>query len=134
MSIQAVAWVLDHSDTQKTERCVLIAAANHTDYLGLFYAGAELLAHEARCSERHAVRLRQALADPDRPGGPAIRQLTESEIEALPDEHPYRRIRPDRRPPIFEMVGFPRPDRTSPRGHERGDKTGRRGDKTGPTG
>lgn len=53
MSIQALAWVLEHSEATKGPRCVLIAIANHADESGEnCWASVATLAHEAKLSER----------------------------------------------------------------------------------
>ena len=57
MSIQAVAWVLDHSQSKLGDRCVLIALANHADKYGFgARPGIKLLAAEANIHERTVPR------------------------------------------------------------------------------
>lgn len=48
MSIQAVAWVLDHSESCYSDRLVLIAIANHIGPTGWAWPSIESIAHEAR--------------------------------------------------------------------------------------
>jgi hypothetical protein len=50
MSVQAIAWVLDHSQSTNTARCVLIAIANHMGGDGSGWVYVERVCHEANCS------------------------------------------------------------------------------------
>lgn len=57
MSIQAVAWVLEHSKATLADRLVLIAIANHADARGWnAYPAVPLIAHEALVSEATVYR------------------------------------------------------------------------------
>lgn len=62
MSIQAVAWVLEHSEATLADRLVLIAIANHADARGWnAYPSVPLIAREARVDERTVYRALDAL-------------------------------------------------------------------------
>lgn len=50
MSVQAIAWVLEHSQTKGTARCVMISIANHLDPYGEGWAYVKTVLDEARCS------------------------------------------------------------------------------------
>jgi hypothetical protein len=57
MSVQALGWVLDYSDTTGSDRLVLIALANHVNKnTGSCNPGYDLLAHEARVHRATAIR------------------------------------------------------------------------------
>lgn len=57
MSIQAVAWVLEHSEATLADRLVLIAIANHADARGWnAYPAVPLIAREALVSEATVYR------------------------------------------------------------------------------
>lgn len=57
MSIQAVAWVLEHSDATLAERLVLIAIANHADARGWnAWPAIPMIAREARCGRATVFR------------------------------------------------------------------------------
>ena len=57
MSIQAIAWVLEHSLSEDTERLVLISIANHVDPNGEnAWPLVRIIAREANCSERQVQR------------------------------------------------------------------------------
>lgn len=62
MSIQAVAWVLEHSGAALADRLVLIAIANHCDGRGWnAYPAIDLIAQEARVGRSTAIKSVQAL-------------------------------------------------------------------------
>lgn len=63
MSIQAIAWVLDKSLTQGSERLVLIAIANHVDSTGWCWPSIPAIAHEARVDKRTVYRAIDALEE-----------------------------------------------------------------------
>lgn len=50
MSVQAIAWVLDHSEAKGTARCVLISIANHVDPDGIGWVHVRRVLREANCS------------------------------------------------------------------------------------
>lgn len=53
MSVQAISWVLDHSESRLGARCVLIAIANHAGPLGAgSWPSVKTIAKEAKLSER----------------------------------------------------------------------------------
>jgi DNA-binding transcriptional MocR family regulator len=57
MSIQAIAWVLDHSQAMGTDRLVLIALANHYNAsTGECYPGQRQVAHEANVDQSTVAR------------------------------------------------------------------------------
>jgi hypothetical protein len=62
MSVQALAWVLEHSRSEGNDRLVLISIANHASAVGHeSFPGASTIAREARCSERTVYRSLAAL-------------------------------------------------------------------------
>lgn len=64
MSIQAMAYVLEHSEAQLGDRLVLLAIANHADANGCnAYPPIDMIASEARMSERQVYRAIRSLAD-----------------------------------------------------------------------
>lgn len=56
MSIQAVSWVLEHSEARGLARLVLIALANHADDRRECWPSSNALAHEARVSRATVFR------------------------------------------------------------------------------
>lgn len=61
MSVQAIAWVLEHSESRLGPRHVMISIANHAKADGTdAWPSIETIAHEARLSERE---VRYALRD-----------------------------------------------------------------------
>lgn len=64
MSIQAVAWVLEHSEATLADRLVLIAIANHADARGWnAYPAVPLIAVEARVDRATVFRALDALEE-----------------------------------------------------------------------
>lgn len=64
MSIQAVAWVLEHSEATLANRLVLIAIANHCDARGWnAYPAVTLIAREALVDERTVYRAIDSLEE-----------------------------------------------------------------------
>ncbi len=62
MSIQAVAWVLEHSEATLADRLVLIAIANHADARGWnAWPAVPLIAREARVDRATVFRALDAL-------------------------------------------------------------------------
>lgn len=92
MSIQAVGWVLSHSESEGNDRLVLIAMANHENegYVGV---SKSTLAAEARVSETTVWRAFQSLE--------SLGEIAQvSDVEA-PDW--WREIDPRRRPRLWKM-------------------------------
>lgn len=56
VSIQAIAWVLEHSEAQLIDRLVLLALANHADASWCCFPSVAQISVEARCSERQVFR------------------------------------------------------------------------------
>lgn len=56
MSIQALAWVLQNSKAELTDRLVLIAIANHCDAHWCCYPSIDMIAAEARVSRSSVLR------------------------------------------------------------------------------
>lgn len=64
MSIQAVAWVLEHSEATLADRLVLIAIANHCDGRGVnAWPAAERIAHEAKVHRATVFRALETLEE-----------------------------------------------------------------------
>lgn len=61
MSVQALGWVLEHSEAAGAARLVLIALANHADATGWCWPSMATIAREARMSEDTARRAVRAL-------------------------------------------------------------------------
>lgn len=83
MSIQAVAWVLEHSDATLADRLVLIAIANHADGRGWnAYPAVPLIASEAKVDRATVFRALTTLEDSGeltirrRPGRPNMYGIT----------------------------------------------------------
>lgn len=92
MSVQAIAWVLDHSQATLGTRLVAIAVANHADKNGRdAWASVSLYAEEARLSERqvqYALRELERSGEirkAGRRGARADRQTTVYEFPAMCD-------------------------------------------------
>ena len=57
MSVQAIAWVLEHSTSEGNARLVLISIANHADKFGRgAFPSQQTIGGEARCSTRTVRR------------------------------------------------------------------------------
>lgn len=70
MSIQALSWVLEHSESSGYARCVMFSIANHADREGTnAYPSLETIARESKCSpatvKRMLVQLRDTLGELD---------------------------------------------------------------------
>ena len=53
MSIQAMVWVIEHSQSRLADRCVMFSIANHTDREGRnAWPSTQTISHEARISKR----------------------------------------------------------------------------------
>lgn len=50
MSVQAISWVLDHSQSSGTTRCVLVSIANHVNPDGTGWVYVDRVCREANCS------------------------------------------------------------------------------------
>lgn len=133
MSIQAVAWVLEHSQAKLADRLVLIAIANHADARGWnAWPSVEKIAEEAGVHEVTVWRSVKALEElgelvaqrrPGRPNRyrlPALDPLQSAGGEGLQDargEPPANRKKPlaSRKKPLNEMQPEPsEPSRTMP--------------------
>lgn len=93
MSIQAVAWVLESSDTTGAARLILISIANHADDVGESWPSQDTIAREARVTPDAVKRTIRAMVKDG---------ILERDIKAAPD----RRIRADRAPNLYRIVGF----------------------------
>lgn len=131
MSIQAVAWVLEHSEAKLADRLVLIAIANHADARGWnAWPSIEKIAEEAGIHDVTVWRSVKALEElgeiaverrPGRPNRyrlPALDPLQSATGEGLQDargEPPASRKKPlaSRKKPLNRMQGEPsEPSRT----------------------
>jgi hypothetical protein len=52
MSIQALVWVIEHSQSRLSDRCVLVSIANHINQQGKAWPGVDTISHEAKVSPR----------------------------------------------------------------------------------
>lgn len=101
MSIQAVAWVLDHSRSSGSEWAVMVSLANHCDEYGYCWPSIDRIGREARLSESTARRALQSCVAHGELQGPVP-----------PDELPpevrfrYEFRRPDRRPNVYLLVAL----------------------------
>lgn len=94
MSVQALAWVLEHSTSKATHRCVLMAIANHVDATtGEGWAYIDQLLAEANCSEDSYRRAVDALA-------------AAGELEVDVRGGGSARMRDAYRPNLFRMPGY----------------------------
>jgi hypothetical protein len=97
MSIQAVAWVLEHERTTTgAERLVLLALANHAGADGEAWPSVETIMAEANLARRRSVT--DALTALARKG------LIERVVNGAPDS----RIPTDRRPNLYRLAGVSR--------------------------
>lgn len=96
MSLQAISWALDFSESAANNRLVLIVMCHHTDELGFSGLSKATLADETRLSESSVIRAQQVLVD-----------LHEIE-HASADDAPawWLGIPVNRRPKLFRMSGF----------------------------
>lgn len=93
MSLQAMSWVLEHSTSCGTTRCVLMAIANHVSADGSGWAYVKQVREEANCSEDSYLR--------------AIRWLTDNgELRREVNRGEAKKAAPNRRPNHFVMVGL----------------------------
>lgn len=90
MSVQAIAWVLEHSQSTNTARCVLIAIANHLGGDGTGWVYVDRVLREANCSLNSYHR---AVAWAEDNG----------ELERLPYEGGYDRTHVRHRPNRFRF-------------------------------
>lgn len=91
MSIQAVAWVLEHSTTKGLDRLVLISLANHANEDGECWPSIERIAAEANTKPVQARRVIGSLEAE----GHIIRQ-----VNAAPDS----RMRGDRKTNLYRLL------------------------------
>lgn len=99
MSIQAVAWVLDHEQaTTGAERLVLLSIANHADASGDSYPSIERIMREANLARRRSVT--------DALTGLVEKGLIERVVNGAPDT----RIPVDRRPNLYRLTGVSQTD------------------------
>lgn len=93
MSVQAMSWVLDHSDSKLGARLVLIAIANHADLNGEnCWASVKALAGAARLSERQtraSLRILEGLGEVEETGkhpkhGTHVYRLPKMAVVPLP--------------------------------------------------
>lgn len=95
MTIQAVAWVLEHeATTTGTARLVLLSLANHANEQGEAWPSVATIQREANVALPRTVQ--GALRELEDAG------LVTTHRQAAPDH----RIRPDRRPNLYRLVGF----------------------------
>jgi hypothetical protein len=126
VSVQAMAWVLEHSDAKGTDRLVLLSLANHAGkepVNGAWEAwpGVATIAREAGLDRPRTVQ--ESLA----------RLVAAGALERVVNGAPDRRIRPDRRPNLYRINGVTPSDTPVSGGGVRGDvpahpDSGSRGD------
>lgn len=92
MSVQAIAWVLDHSTAKGTARCVLVSIANHVDPDGTGWVHVKRVLLEANCS---LVSYRRAVQDAEE-AGELVRQVHAGGSAKMHDAH---------RPNLFTFPG-----------------------------
>lgn len=115
MSVQAMAWVFEHSDAEGTDRLVLLSIANHAgaspvDGAWEAYPGIERIRQEARLSRSRTVQ--ESLA----------RLEAQGRVERVINGAPDSRIRADKRPNLYRILTEPRGDVSRhPDEPERGD-------------
>jgi Helix-turn-helix domain len=56
MSIQAINWVLEHSQSRGSARLVMVSIANHASPEGVAWPGYNTIASEANCDRSTAIR------------------------------------------------------------------------------
>lgn len=125
MSIQAVAWVLEHSEATYADRLVLIAIANHIGPTGWAYPSVNTIASEARVDRSTVYRCIQNLVDSGelsaikRPGKASLYGISAmhqgSQIETPKGSHLRAQGVASRNKPMGEMRPEPsEPSRTAP--------------------
>lgn len=102
MSVQAMAWVLDHSPTEGGDRLVLLSIANHAGRTPV--KGSDgVLAYEAwpgltTIGREAGLSRRQSVKD-------ALRRLEDGgHLQRLVNAAPDHRLRRDRRPNLYRIV------------------------------
>lgn len=96
MSIQALAWTLEHSKLTGMDRLVLIALANYCDEHGFAGASKSAIARLARVSEATVWRSLSVAVE--------ARELAEADEDCAPDW--WLEIRRDRRPRLWIFDGM----------------------------
>jgi hypothetical protein len=92
VSVEAMAWVLNHSTARGTDKVVLLGIANHADPEGRnAWPSLERLAGYANITARQAQRVRQRLEEQGR-------------IEVEPQRGGLAEVRNDRRPNRYRVV------------------------------
>jgi hypothetical protein len=99
VSIQAVGWVLEHSEATGNDRLVMISLANHADEERVCWPGVETICHEACVSRATAFRALDRLREQGEIHAVPLSGLTAKQRER------YEKIRPDRRPVVYRMTG-----------------------------
>lgn len=96
MSLQAISWALDASESSGNDRLVLIVMCHYAQDDGFSALSKATLSDETRLSEATIIRAQTALS-----------KLQEIE-RTTADEAPgwWLAIAPNRRPALFKMVGF----------------------------
>ena len=114
MSVQALAWVFDHSTARGADRLVLLALANH--------AGKEPVNGAWECWPGVATIAREAGLERHRTAQDALTRLEGAgAIERVLNGAPDGRIRPDRRPNLYRILGVSQSDTPTGDGTQRGD-------------
>jgi hypothetical protein len=109
MSVQALAWVLDHSRSENTARLVLMSLANHAGVDGASaYPSIATMARQARCGEstvRKALETLQSLGELEETGtGPKGTRCFRINMEAGVAGEREVRPRPGQKPPHERKV------------------------------
>jgi hypothetical protein len=96
MSIQAICWVLEHSEAEGVSRLVLLAIANHASAVGTdSYPSIDQIAREARCSSRTVIRTLDTL-------------VRLGELGYVRNGAPFGgKITANRRPNLYWLPGMP---------------------------
>lgn len=96
MSLQAISWALDESETSGTDRLVVIVMCHYTHDDGFSALSKATLAEETRLSEATIIRAQQSIA-------------SKGEIERMTAEGApswWLALPVNRRPAVYRMVGF----------------------------
>lgn len=101
MSVQAISWVLRHSDTQAADRLVLLALANHAggdvvDGAYESWPSIELICEEARLDRPRTAQ------------DSLTRMVTMGDIERVLNGAPDQRLPRDKRPNLYRILLRPR--------------------------
>lgn len=102
MSVQAISWVLQHSKSEGSTRCVLVSIANHVSPDGEGWVYVDRVLQEANCSEHTYRRAIRWAVD----NGELVREFNRGDAT---------KAAPNRRPNSFRFVALGVPNVRGPK-------------------